>query len=105
MGGGGGNARGGGAGAPPKPERAAGGEGPAAHMSDALAAAAAGAERPTWGLVETLDIMADADLMKQIAESEDDRLAGRVVSWEDFLKELDIEDKGERPGGGARRRA
>lgn len=102
MGGGGGNARGGGAGAPPKPERAAVGAGPAAHMSDALAAAAAGAERPTWGLVETLDIMADADMMRQIAESEEDRRAGRVVSLEDFLKELEIEDKEE---GGARRRA
>lgn len=55
-------------------------------------AAAAGSERPTWGLVETLDIMADDELMDQIAESEEDRLAGRVVRLEDFLNKLKIED-------------
>lgn len=63
-------------------------------------AAAAGAERPTWGLVETLDIMADGELMDQLAESERDRLAGRVVRLEDFLSKVEIEDKKRRRAGG-----
>ena len=51
-------------------------------------AAAAGADYPTWGLVETLDIMADDDLMDEIARSEEDVRAGRVVRWDDLLGDL-----------------
>ena len=47
-------------------------------------AAAQAAEHPTWGLVETMDIMADDDLMEDLAKSDEDIRAGRVVSLDDL---------------------
>lgn len=44
--------------------------------------------------------MADGELMDQLAESERDRLAGRVVRLEDFLSKVEIEDKKRRRAGG-----
>lgn len=40
------------------------------------------------GLEETIDIMSDPDLVKQIREGLEDIRAGRTVSLEDFDKEL-----------------
>lgn len=34
-----------------------------------------------WSIVETMDILADADLMKDLDESLEDIKAGRVVRW------------------------
>lgn len=88
-------ARGSGADSPEEPGRAGCGADRARPESAGRAAAVAGVERPTWGLVETLDIMADDEMMDQIAESERDRLAGRVVRLEDFLAMIRVEDKKE----------
>lgn len=46
---------------------------------------------PTWGLVETMDIMADADLMNDLAKSDEDIRAGRVVLLDDLLNDLKID--------------
>ena len=58
-------------------------------------AAAQAAGHPTWGLVETMDIMADDDLMEDLAKSDEDVRAGRVVSLDDLLDSLEIDAKGE----------
>ena len=86
---------GGGSDSPKKPRCAVDGADRARPVVAVQADAAAGSGRPTWALVETLDIMADDELMDQLAESERDRLAGRVVRLEDFLSKVKIEDKKE----------
>lgn len=58
-------------------------------------AAAQAAEHPTWGLVETMDVMADDDLMEDLAKSDEDIRAGRVVSLDDLLNSLEIDAKEE----------
>ncbi len=40
-------------------------------------------------IIETLEIMADKELMESIRRSEEDIKAGRVRPLEEFLKELD----------------
>lgn len=67
-------------------------------------AAAAGVECPTWGLVETMDIMADDDLMEDLAKSDEDIRAGRVVLLDDLLNDLrtDAEKEDMRAGRVAR---
>lgn len=74
-------ARGSGADSPKKEGRAGYGADRARPESAGRAAAVAGVERPTWGLVETLDIMADDEMMDQIAESEKDRLGAGSCDW------------------------
>lgn len=39
-------------------------------------------------IIETLDILEDEDAMKSIKKAEEDVKAGRVRSYNDFLKEL-----------------
>jgi hypothetical protein len=39
-------------------------------------------------LIETLEILEDADTMKAIKEAEEDVKAGRVRSYDEFIKEL-----------------
>lgn len=40
-------------------------------------------------IIETLEIMADEELMESIRRAEEDVKAGRVKPLEEFLKELD----------------
>lgn len=43
-------------------------------------------------LRETLEIMSDKKLMKELKEAEEDIQAGRVQTWEEVKKELGWED-------------
>ena len=43
-------------------------------------------------LRETLEIMSDKKLMKELKEAEEDVKAGRVYTWEEVQKELGWED-------------
>lgn len=45
------------------------------------------------GLEETIDIMSDPELVKDIEAGEADRKAGRVSSLEEVLKELELENE------------
>lgn len=63
-------------------------------------AAAAGAECTMWGLAETMDIMADDDLMEDLAKSDEDIRAGRVVLLDDLLDDFGIDaEKGDMRAG------
>ncbi len=42
-------------------------------------------------IIETLEIMADEELMESLRRAEEDVKAGRVRPFEEFLKELDEE--------------
>ena len=44
-------------------------------------------------IIETLDILKDEDSMRSVREAEEDVKAGRVRSYDEFLKEL--KDSGE----------
>ncbi len=43
------------------------------------------------GLLETLDILADEELMKAIKEAEEEIKAGKSIPYEDILNELEAE--------------
>ena len=60
-------------GAGPHPAQVGDGQGPAA--------AAAPARTLTWAEAETMDILADNDMMESIAEGREDAKAGRLVEW------------------------
>ena len=60
---------------------ASGGAGPARGKDGAEPARAAPARPLTWSEVETLDILNDAETMRDIAASREDMKAGRVVVW------------------------
>jgi prevent-host-death family protein len=47
------------------------------------------AEFESWK--ETMDILSDPELMKDIKEAEEDIKAGRVYDWEDVKKELGLD--------------
>ena len=60
---------------------ASGGTEPA-QGKDCVEPARAAPVRPlTWSEIETLDILNDAETMKDIAASREDMKAGRVVVW------------------------
>lgn len=82
----------------------------ARHPSHGSTASPKGAPSPdaaacvghsTWGLVETMDIMADDDLVNDLAKSDEDIRAGRVVLLDDLLSDLkiDAEKEGARAAG------
>ena len=60
---------------------ASGGAEPAQGKDGAEPAGAAPARPLTWSEVETLDILNDAETMRDIAASREDMKAGRVVVW------------------------
>ena len=60
---------------------ASGGAEPAQGKDGAGPAGAAPACPLTWSEVETLDILNDAETMRDIAASREDMKAGRVVVW------------------------
>ena len=60
---------------------ATGGAEPAQAKNDAEFARAAPVRPLTWSEVETLDILNDAETMRDIAASREDMKAGRVVAW------------------------
>jgi len=43
------------------------------------------------GLLETLDILADEELMAAIKEAEEEIKAGKVLSYEEFWNDLDVD--------------
>ncbi len=48
-------------------------------------------------LLETIEVMADEELMKELREALEDVRKGRVMSWEEFLKELEAEEASDKP--------
>ena len=60
---------------------ASGGAKPARSKDGAEPAGAASARPLTWSEVETLDILNDAETMRNIAASREDMKAWRVVVW------------------------
>ena len=58
-----------------RPGPAQGGDG------QGLATTAAPARTLTWAEAETMDILADGDMMESIVEGREDAKAGRVVEW------------------------
>ena len=48
-------------------------------------------------LLETIEVMADEELMKELREALEDVRKGRVMSWEEFLKELEAEEASGKP--------
>ena len=44
------------------------------------------------GWLETIDVLADEDLMRQIRQGEKDIKAGKFHDWEDVKKELKLDD-------------
>lgn len=60
---------------------ASGGAEPAQAKNGAGFARAAPVRPLTWSEAETLDILNDAETMRDIAASREDMKAGRVVAW------------------------
>ena len=42
-------------------------------------------------LIETIEVMADDELLREIEEALEDVKKGRLMSWDEFLKTLKIE--------------
>jgi len=42
-------------------------------------------------LIETVEVMADDELLREIEEALEDVKRGRLMSWDEFLKTLEIE--------------
>ena len=42
-------------------------------------------------LIETVEVMSDDELLREIEEALEDVRKGRLMSWDEFLKELEAE--------------